>query len=207
MFWVSIPIWLRRILPQLVWDIPVSDKKVYLTFDDGPTPEVTPRVLAFLREYNALATFFCLGSEAEKYSFLVEQIRADGHEVGNHGYLHLSGFSTSTKRYVANALKGGEITKSHLFRPPYGRITPWQIYQLKGRYRIVNWSIMSGDFSAGISADQCLKGVIENVAPGSILVFHDTLQAGEKLLVVLPALLQWLTENGYKMETLKERLK
>jgi peptidoglycan-N-acetylglucosamine deacetylase len=202
MSWVCTPYGLKKLFPQLIWEMPDIEKTVYLTFDDGPTPGVTPRVLDFLLQYQVQATFFCLGSRAEQCPSLPELIRAGGHTVGNHGYLHLSGFTTASETYYENARRGAIITNSNLFRPPYGRIAPWQISALKKYYRIVMWTIMSMDFSYKTTVFQCLKNVKENIHPGAIIVFHDSVQAGENLLQVLPDLLNWLKDNGYQAKAI-----
>ena len=201
--WVHPPAWLKNSFPQMVWEIPTSEKEIYLTFDDGPTPWVTPRVLALLLEYKAKATFFCQGSKIEQYPDLFEDVKAAGHTIGNHGYRHLSGFSTSLEKYTDNAKRGEEYSKSKLFRPPYGRITPWQMNRLKKDYRLVMWNIMSMDFNRKLSAEKCLRNVTANIKPGSIVVFHDSEQARENVLQVLPLLLSWLDKNGYRTKTLE----
>jgi len=202
MKWVSIPSWLKRIFPLLVWEIPASEKDVYLTFDDGPTPGITSRVLALLSEHHVKATFFCLGSNIERYPALFKEIKDAGHTIGNHGYHHLSGFSVSNKRYYKNVKLGAEVSGSKLFRPPYGRIMPRQVNKIKKEYRIIMWSIMSMDFDRKLSAGECLNNVISNLTPGSIIVMHDTEKAGVNLLVFLPALLTWLEEQGYRASAL-----
>ena len=204
MNWVHTPAWLRKAFPQLVWEIPTLEKEVYLTFDDGPTPEVTSQVLAFLWEYRAKATFFCQGSKIEQNQGLVDDLKAAGHTIGNHGYRHVSGFTTSLKEYLDNARKGAEISGSRMFRPPYGRITPWQIDRLKRNYPLVMWSIMSMDFNPNVSPAQCFHNVIKNMKPGAIIVFHDSEKARKNVLQVLPELLQWMERNGYKAKPLEE---
>ncbi len=203
MNWAHTPTWLKRAFPQLVWEIPTLEKEIYLTFDDGPTPGITSRVLAFLWEHRAKATFFCLGSKIEQYPGLFEEIKAAGHTIGNHGYRHLSGFTTSLKTYLDNARRGEKISGSTLLRPPYGRITPWQITRLKKDYRFILWSIMSMDFSRKLTAEQCFNNVIKNIKPGAIIVFHDTEQAQKNMLQVLPELLQWMDRNGYRAKALE----
>lgn len=200
--WVHTPICLQKMFPQMVWQVPTSEKEIFLTFDDGPTPGVTPQVLALLLEYKAKATFFCLGSRIEQYPELFREIKASGHAIGNHGYNHLSGFSTSHKSYVQNVMKGEELSGSQLFRPPYGRIMPWTANRLKKHCRLIMWTTMSMDFNANISPEQCFQNVIRRIAPGTILVFHDTEKAGKNLLPVLPKLLQWCKENDFKTSAL-----
>ena len=205
--WVHTSAWLKWIFPQLVWAIPTLEKKIYLTFDDGPTPEITSLVLALLLQHKAKATFFCLGSRIELFPETIEEIKLAGHVIGNHGYQHRSGFFTPIKKYVENARKGAEISGSKLFRPPYGHITPWQIRKLKKDYRLILWTIMSMDFKQHLSAEQCLNNVLKHIKPGAIIVFHDTEKAKEKILQVLPALLKWLDINGYQTEGLDDNYK
>jgi peptidoglycan/xylan/chitin deacetylase (PgdA/CDA1 family) len=204
MRWVNTPAWLKSVFQQLVWEIPTLNKDIYLTFDDGPTPGITPQVLALLFEHNAKATFFCLGSNIELYPELLEEIKAAGHAIGNHGYNHLSGFSTSLNKYIKNVEKGAELSGSRLFRPPYGRITPWQVRKLRKQHAIIMWSIMSMDFDARLTPEQCLQNVIKNIKPGAIIIFHDSDKAKKNLLELLPKLLNWLQKNGYETKVLDE---
>jgi peptidoglycan/xylan/chitin deacetylase (PgdA/CDA1 family) len=193
---------LKCLFRQLIWDINTPDKKVFLTFDDGPEPEVTPQVLALLLKYNAQATFFCLGEKAEKYPSLITQIKECGHVIGSHGYRHLSGFTTKNKIYTDNFRKGISVLNTHLYRPPYGRITPKQIKNISAQSKIVLWSIMSMDFHAKITSEQCAHNVLHNIFPGAIVVFHDSLKASHTLLKTLPVILGSLQEKGYKLEGL-----
>lgn len=195
--WVKVPTIAKRLMNGVVWDLPAEGQTIYLTFDDGPEPEVTPRVLAFLSEYRAKATFFCLGEKIEKYPALFSTVKEAGHGICNHGYKHLSGFRTSNSDYVVNTKRGAEISGSRLFRPPYGRITPWQYNALKREHSIVMWSVMSKDFSAKVTPQQCVNNVLSNSCPGAIVVFHDSPKASGNLLVALPQILEHLTEKGY----------
>lgn len=193
---------LKRLFPKLIWDVTTTEQKIYLTFDDGPEPEITSQVLAFLSEYNAKATFFCTGHKAESNPEIISEIIKRGHTVGNHGYKHLSGFSTPNAEYWDNYKTGREITQSSLFRPPYGRITPKQYDAIRPESRVVLWSIMSKDFSARINAAQCSANVINNCYPGAIVVFHDTSQASLNLLGALPVILETLGRKGYTFEAI-----
>jgi peptidoglycan-N-acetylglucosamine deacetylase len=196
------PNWIKKMFPHLVWEVPSADKDIYLTFDDGPTPGITPQVSSLLKRYNAKASFFCLGSQAEKYPELLNLLETEGNTIGNHGYKHLSGFSSSTEKYIKNTREGALITKSSLFRPPYGKITPWQISYLRKEYRIIMWSIMSMDYNIKLTPIQCLDNVLNNVFPGAIVVFHDTEKAAKNLLNILPLLLENLCQKGYKIKSL-----
>ena len=202
MRWVKTPNWIQYLFPNLVWKIPETQKIIYFTFDDGPTPEVTPLVLDLLFQYDAKATFFCTGWKAEKYPGLVESIRKAGHVVGNHGYEHKDGFFTKASVYLMNAENGANVTMSNLFRPPYGRITPYQIKRLGSKYKIIQWSIMSMDFSKKCSIADCYKNVVAHLFPGDIVLFHDTLQASDCLLPVLPRLLSYFQGIGYEFRAL-----
>jgi peptidoglycan-N-acetylglucosamine deacetylase len=195
MFLEKTPSFIQNLFPQVVWKMSETPKSIYLTFDDGPTPGVTTQVLDFLFQHAAKATFFCTGRQAEKYPNLVDAIRSGGHMVANHGYDHVSGLFAKTSRYVDNVKVGETITGSKVFRPPYGRIMPWQIKVLKNDHLIVMWSIMSMDFNS--TPEQCYRNVVENVFPGAIIVFHDTHKASNCLLNVLPNLLSVLKNQGY----------
>jgi peptidoglycan-N-acetylglucosamine deacetylase len=199
---VATPKILKHLFPQLIWDLNTPDKKIYLTFDDGPEPDVTPQVLALLLKYHVKATFFCLGEKIEKCPSLLDQIQKNSHAVGNHGYKHISGFTTKNNIYTENFLKGAQITQSNLYRPPYGRITPKQIKLLSPQTKIVIWSIMSKDYSHKITPAKCAHNVISNAFPGAIVVFHDTRQASHTLLKALPIIIESLLEKGYKFESL-----
>lgn len=177
MYWVKPPIVLRKFLPQCIWEGP-DKNKIYLTFDDGPFPDSTPNLVDILAELKMQASFFLLGQNAIRYLECIDQIRANGHTVGHHGYNHLSGWSTRLERYLENTLKGSETLQSKLFRPPYGRITPNQYQALKNKQRIVMWSIMPGDFNKNTSAQDCFKRIQKNISGGDIIVLHE----GEDLL-------------------------
>jgi len=195
----KIPRILSRTFKSLTWSIPAEDKLVYLTFDDGPTPEVTEWVLEILEKYDARATFFCLGRNVEKHPDLYQQILDEGHATGNHSYSHLKGFGTSTDEYVEDVRKCSEFIDSNLFRPPYGRILPKQVKRLARNYTIVMWSVLSVDYNARLSGEQVVKNVTENVKPGSIIVFHDSIKASQNLYYALPKVLSYLKEHGYTM--------
>jgi peptidoglycan/xylan/chitin deacetylase (PgdA/CDA1 family) len=191
------------VFSNLIWKIPTHKKTIYLTFDDGPTPGVTTQVLALLHQYNARATFFCLGSQVEKHPDMMGLIKEKGHVIGNHGYQHFDGFFTSTRTYVKNAEAGALLTESKLFRPPYGRINPLQYFKLKKKYKIVLWSVMSKDYEMNITPEHCLKRTIKRFAPGAIIVFHDSEKAAKNVLTVLPEVLKKLQELNYRAEVLR----
>ena len=182
-----------RLFPELIWHITHRDeqkKHIYLTFDDGPTPEVTPWVLEQLRKYNAKATFFCLGRNVDRYPELYQQILDEGHAVGNHSYSHLKGSQTKSTEYYDDIKLAGETIQSRLYRPPYGRFRKSQIRELRKKYQIVMWDVLSQDYDQSITPEKCLFNVMENVRPGSIVVFHDSMKAKENLYYTLPVLLE-----------------
>ncbi|HKK76425.1 MAG TPA: polysaccharide deacetylase family protein [Saprospiraceae bacterium] len=207
MYLVKTPQFIQNLFPNYTWRVPTEEKEVYLTFDDGPIPEVTPWVLEQLANFNAKATFFCVGENVQKHPSVFEAVKAQGHTVGNHTYNHLDGWTTDNIPYFHNTRHSASITGSELFRPPYGKLKPKQAQFLQRHYRIIMWDILSGDFDPNISNEQCLQNVIRNVSPGSIIVFHDSLKAKEKLKYVLPKVLEHLSAQGYSFEALKNSAK
>ncbi|MGK0388231.1 MAG: peptidoglycan/xylan/chitin deacetylase (PgdA/CDA1 family) [Maribacter sp.] len=204
MYLVKIPNFIRKLFPNFIWRLPTEDKVVYLTFDDGPIPEVTPWVLDLLEEYNAKATFFCVGENVKQYSDLLEKVRKAGHSVGNHTFSHLNGWLTDNVTYLRNVRKGAHAVHSELFRPPYGKVKPSQAKFLNRHYRVVMWDVLSGDFDPALSKEQCLENVIKNTEKGSIIVFHDSLKAKDKLEYVLPKTLEHFAKQGYRFEALAQ---
>ncbi len=200
-YW-HIPDWMKRFYPDVVWDQHGPDKKLYLTFDDGPTPEVTDSVLNILAKYNARATFFCLGRNVERYPEIYQHILNDKHAVGNHSYSHLKGWKTNNKEYFQDIELASHFIQSKLFRPPYGQITRTQIRYLKNKFSIIMWEVMSHDYEKRWSREKSLKAVLHYASEGSIIVFHDSLKASDKLLFILPKILKTFTEKGYTFEVL-----
>lgn len=197
------PYLLRRYYSEFVWRMPDAEKVVYLTFDDGPVPEVTEFVLDVLRQHQLPATFFCVGKNVIKNPGIYQRILAEGHSVGNHTFNHVNGWNTNTRTYVTDALKSAEVIRSGLFRPPYGRIKKEQAALLLQRYQIVMWDVLSYDYDAAVSPQQCLKNVVENVRPGSIVVFHDSLKARRNMEYTLPRAIDLLQTEGYAFGKLK----
>jgi peptidoglycan/xylan/chitin deacetylase (PgdA/CDA1 family) len=197
-----IPRVLSRAIKSLTWEIPTAEKVVYLTFDDGPTPEVTKWVLAKLDQFKAKATFFCLGKNVEAHPDLYDEIRERGHGVGNHSYSHMKGFRTSVEAYKEDADRASTLIDSKLFRPPYGRILPGQVKKLSQSYTVIMWTVLSVDYNPKVSSEQVVRNVLQNVRPGSIIVFHDSLKASKNLYAALPVVLEYLKDNGYKMESI-----
>ena len=198
------PKFLQQLLPGLIWRMESVEKKVYLTFDDGPIPEVTPWVLDELDKYGAKATFFCVGQNVEKYGDIFHQLKSQGHTIGSHTYNHISGWASDNLDYMLNVRKASKICESNIFRPPYGKIRPSQTRFLKHHYRIVMWDVLSGDFDPNISAEQCLQNVLKNTIAGSIVVFHDSIKSFEKLKFILPRVLNYYSEQGYQFVNLDE---
>ncbi len=218
---VKTPKCIQRIYSKRIWAFPKEKNKIYLTFDDGPNPQVTPWVLDELIKYNAQATFFCIGDNIKKHPEIVKRILTEGHSLGNHTYNHLNGWKTKTKSYIDNCdlfediLKLNSIfptkfknsnlkslinmqqtTSSKLFRPPFGKLTTKQSISLQQKgYKIIMWDVLSADFDKNSSKEQCLDNVIKNVTHGSIVVFHDSLKAEEKLRYVLPNVLDYLNKR------------
>jgi peptidoglycan/xylan/chitin deacetylase (PgdA/CDA1 family) len=200
----KIPRILSRTFKSLTWDLPVKDKVVYLTFDDGPTPKVTDWVLDLLDENKAKATFFCLGNNVASHAEIYKRILAKGHSVGNHSYSHLKGFRTSSNSYVEDVDRAAEIIDSTLFRPPYGRLWPSQVRKLRKKYRIIMWSVLSVDYNSNVDSRQVIRNVTDNVRPGSIIVFHDSLKASKNLYKSLPEVLAFLIGEGYQMKSISD---
>lgn len=201
MFYITkTPKWVKKLFVQSIWDMPQTEKAIYLTFDDGPHKQITPFVLEELDKYNAKATFFCIGKNVEANPLLYNRIKDEGHAVGNHTYDHLDGWKTANDRYLANIEKAREYIDSDLFRPPYGRITRNQHKALTVQhipFKIVMWSVLSGDFDVRISPEQCCKNVLKNTKSGSVVVFHDSDKAFDRLRYTLPIVLKYFSEKGF----------
>lgn len=185
-----------KIFKDLTWHFAGRENEIFLTFDDGPTPEVTPWLLSLLKEFDALATFFCIGGKVERYPDLYQQILEEGHSVGNHGYLHMNGWRTGTSKYVSNVKRASQFIDSKLFRPPYGRLKPKQLTQLKSEFRIVMWDVLSKDYETGVSEEKCLQNVLDYAESGSIIVFHDTEQAERNIKYALPRILDHYSQQN-----------
>ncbi len=206
LYTAKIPFILKWIYPSLVWDIPSGNNQVYLSFDDGPHPEITPFVLAELQKVNAKATFFCIGDNVEKYPAVYDQILREGHRTGNHTFNHLNGWNTSDETYIENIEKARQWIHSDLFRPPYGKIKRAQIKLIRNKWqrsRIIMWDVLSADFDINLTAEQCINNVLSNVKQGSIIVFHDSEKAFPRLRQALPVVLENLRNRGFNFETIK----
>lgn len=190
------PGFLKKLFPQLHWHLH-DDFTIHLTFDDGPNPQVTPWVLDQLARYEAKATFFCIGKNAELYPKIVERIKAEGHAIGNHTYSHTKGWGKNTGAYVEDVELANGFLGTTLFRPPYGRISRSQIRRLSTRYHIIMWDILSRDYSAVVSPQKCVQEVVPHLRGGSIIVFHDSLKASRNLYYALPLVLEAIKNAGY----------
>ena len=209
LLWIKTNPFIKNIFSNYVWTIPNNEKKVFLTFDDGPIPQVTEWVLAQLETYQCKATFFCIGNNIEKHPELFSRLIAEGHEIGNHTFNHVKGWNTPNKTFFKEVDMCDEFIQksssgnrhSKLFRPPYGKIKLSQSRKLrKLGYKIIMWDVLSADYKKEISKEKCLENVLNNIESGSIIVFHDSIKAFQNLEFVLPKTLQFLSENGYKCE-------
>lgn len=198
MFKHTIPALFPLITPSLTWKVKTTDKVLYLTFDDGPHPEITPQVLNLLDAYNAKATFFCVGENVSRYPEVFADICHKGHAVGNHTHNHLKGWRTPLRTYLDNTALAALFIPSRLFRPPYGQITPMQIKALRGRYRIVMWSILTRDYERNLNAAQTALKLNRITGPGDVVVFHDSEKAAERMFVMLESMLRHFHQLGYR---------
>lgn len=197
MYLVKTPKIIQKMFPNFHWKVETDQPTLYLTFDDGPIPGVTPWVLEQLNEYDAKATFFCVGSNVERHPNLLRQIQAAGHTIGNHTMTHKDGWLTDNLPYFHDIRHAGALVDSTLFRPPYGRMKPRQAQFLQRHYNIVMWDVLSGDFDPKLSPSDCYQNVIQNAGPGSIVVFHDSIKARENMEYALPRVLAYFAERGY----------
>lgn len=205
MYLIKSPLLLKWYYPSLLWNKSRTEKVIYLTFDDGPIPNVTDFVLKTLKVFNAKATFFCIGDNIVKHPEVFERVKNDGHAIGNHTFNHLKGWKTDNETYLQNTIKCQELTQTNLFRPPYGRIKKSQISNLKSQIpelQIVMWDVLSGDFDINLTPEKCYQNVIKHTENGSIIVFHDSLKAFDRLSYTLPKVLAYFTEKGFTFSTL-----
>lgn len=203
MYWVKTPSLIKKWFSSLVWDLPTEHKIVYLTFDDGPHPTATNFVLQQLQQYNAKASFFCIGKNVAENPSIYQQIIQNGHVVANHTHNHVNGFKTSSKDYLQNVIEAKQYINSQLFRPPYGRITPFQKSILqKAGFKIVMWDVLSGDFDTKITSKQCTENVLLYATNGSIIVFHDSEKAFPHLQIALPQVLAFFSNKGFEFKGL-----
>lgn len=197
MYFVKTPGILPLIYGNRIWKINTREKIIYPTFDDGPEEEITPKVLDILDKYGAKATFFCLGKNAEKHPGIIKDILSAGHALGNHSYSHKNGFKTGDTEYVEDVRKCEKIFRASLFRPPYGRMRNEQARILSEDYKIIMWDIIPGDFDGKVTKEQCFRRSVKYSGEGTVIVFHDSQKAKEKLLYTLPRYLEYYKEQGY----------
>lgn len=200
---------LSFLFPQYTWKRSTLEKVVYLTFDDGPIPDVTEWVLDLLKQQQIKATFFCIGDNIRKYPTVFQRVLAEEHRVGNHTFNHLKGWKTSLKDYIANfQLCQQEIAKhqkleTQLFRPPYGKIKKKQgKHLIEAGYEVIMWTLITKDYDANLSPQACLNRTLKRVKPGSIIVFHDSLKAEKNMKYTLPLLIKHLKDKGYSFALL-----
>lgn len=193
---------MQRLYPDMIWEI-ADDEAVYLTFDDGPTPGITEWILATLAKYDAKATFFVLGKNAEHYPDLYRKIIDAGHRVGNHTYSHQKGWGATLEQYVQDVDLANDLLSSEIFRPPYARVTRSQMRAVAQRYKIVMWSVISYDYARSVSPRKCLHNVVDNIEPGSIVVFHDSVKSFRNMSYALPRVLEHIKQRGLKCKAIE----
>lgn len=201
-YFVKTPWWIKKLYPACIWDMQADEKVLYLTFDDGPHPRATSFVLNELEKYNAKATFFCVGKNVTQHNDIYRRILNQGHRAGNHTFNHLNVWKANDMAYFKDIAEAGKNIDSALFRPPYGKISKFQLKYLRDSFKmkVVMWSVLSGDFDATVSGESCLKNVIVSAKPGNIIVFHDSAKAWSNLAYALPKVLAHFTEKGYRFE-------
>ena len=205
------PLVVKKVFPNYIWEVPSDEKTLFLTFDDGPTPNITEWVLNTLNQYHAKATFFCIGDNIQKYPKIFQQIVNEGHSIGNHSNNHINGWKTKTKSYLENVLLAKEVISNqnlqssitNLFRPPYGQIKPKQGRKLMAMgYRIVMWDVLSFDWDKTVSNQECLERVISKSKNGSIIVFHDSVKASNNMQFALPKVLEYYSRKGFSFKAI-----
>jgi len=206
MYFIQTPFWLRLIYRSCIWRKPNQDRVLYLSFDDGPHPEATPFALEQLALFNAQASFFCIGKNVQLHPEIYDAVLAAGHVVGNHTQNHMNGWKNNTENYIADIQEATKVINSNLFRPPYGRISFSQIKALRLHpalpQQIVMWDVLSGDFDTTITGEQSAQNVIQHAGPGSIVVFHDSAKAMDRLRIALPKVLAHFSKLGYQFKAL-----
>lgn len=219
MMWyvIKTPWWVKKLYADYLWEMPVDEKALYLTFDDGPHETATPFVLDTLKQYDAKATFFCIGKNVEAHPDIYARILMEGHKTGNHTFNHLNGWKVSNEEYISNIYAASKYIDSNLFRPPYGRISKFQARLLQQRiklppakdrpyqhppFNIVMWTVLSGDFDIKLTPEKALQNVILSSKPGSIIVFHDSAKAYSRLEYALPRCLEYFKKEGYNFKSL-----
>lgn len=201
------PLVYRLLFPGGYWKLPSrTEKVIYLTFDDGPIPELTPWVLDLLDKYDIKATFFCVGDNVKKYPEIYQDVLDRGHNVGNHTFNHIQGIKSRTKNYMKNAELASEYIDSDLFRPPHGHMRLRQFFKLRKKYKIILWDVVTRDYSNKQTPKEVLENVKHYARNGSIIVFHDSVKAEENMKHALPLAIEWFKEQGYVFKTIQEGL-
>ena len=200
----SAPFWIRTIYPrELIWRDTTNRREIFLTFDDGPVPEVTPLVLAILKKYDIKATFFCVGENVHKNPEIFESLQQNGHAVGNHTFHHVKAWKTDYHSYLSEVEQCSRLVKSNLFRPPHGQINRKIARKLSENYKLIMWSVITGDYDKHLSGEQCLANAVKHTRPGSIIVFHDSIKARERMEYSLPLYIEHCLKQGYTFGILK----
>ena len=219
---VKTPNFVKTLFPNFTWNIDTPHKELYLTFDDGPTPEITNWVLSILKEYNAKATFFCIGNNIEKHPLIFQKVIKQGHAVGNHTYNHLKGWKSKTEEYIEDIKKTQLLinaSKPHityndlesenlkLFRPPYGKFKVKQSKHIqKLGYKIVLWDVLPFDWDESVSEEICLENITSTAKEGSVVVLHDSVKASRNLKYVLPKILDYYSKKGFTFKAITSNL-
>jgi len=206
LFFVATPWWLRLLYPRCIWYIKTREKVIYLSFDDGPHPVITPFVLNELKKYDAKATFFCIGDNVKKFPEIYQQVIDEGHAIGNHTMHHINGWKHTDEQYLDDIAAAGNYIHSNIFRPPYGRAKKSQINKLlatKTPLTTIMWSVLAGDWIDTLSPQKCFEQVKKNARPGSIIVFHDSEKANERMSYAVPLLLEHFTKKGYRFKKIE----
>ncbi len=214
MYFIRPPFYIKAIYPSALWRVKTKEPSLFLTFDDGPIPEVTPKVLQILKEFDVKATFFCVGDNIKKHPDVFAQLVESGHRIGNHTFNHINGWHYPLDAYIENVMKCEKaiLEKSNLdvyakndklFRPPYGRISMTQLKALKNEnYQVVLWDVLSGDFDPRVTKEECWKNVLKYTRNGSVIVFHDSVKASPNMLYTLPKTIEHYLNKGYSFDLL-----
>jgi peptidoglycan/xylan/chitin deacetylase (PgdA/CDA1 family) len=202
---VSPPKFIRSIFSSVLWNIHTEEKVLYLTFDDGPNPKTTPWIVDELKKYNAFGTFFCVGENMKKYPDMIKLLNQNKHTVSSHGYYHINGWFSNTKKYVDNCLKGVELTNNNLFRPPHGKLKLSQYYKLKNKVKLVLWDVLSYDFNAS-SANDCVNNIITHSKKGSIIVFHENEKSENTMKESLSQILLHYSKKGFVFKNISKNI-
>ena len=201
---VNPPKYLQLLYPSATWRIPSEEKAMYLTFDDGPIPDITPKVLDLLDQYNAKATFFCIGENVIKHPEIYSDILKRGHQTGNHTYHHKNAWKVKYEDYIRDIEKASKVIDSTLFRPPYGKLTPRTLWFLHKKYQLIMWDIISCDFDLQINKETVLSNVLNTATKGSIIVMHDSVKARENMLYALPRILEHFNKQGFTFKAIQK---